>query len=567
MKNTKDNIIKRWYKLCEPDKKVWFWQIFYFVIYAIFLTILTIFAAKTINCMYKQDWKGAFLNLGLELATIIIRNIAMHLQYHYYAKNCGIIKENVTQKIYNKIMNCENAGIKNISKEKIISIGINNLTYICEFPDAVASFIAYSFQVVITLVTVYIANWLAGVIVTILGVINFFAYYFFNKKLGQIMLERFEKKDDMFKSYNKVIEGKNIIKEFHSEEKYSKQLMTDAANSSSAYAKYYRVNSWKTNLWFAIWNVVVYAVAALMLYYVSNGTMEMTVYLIIVPYLSTCTDKLNTLFDKTSALENMRVDCDRMYMILNMTDSQLIKYGDLNVQSQGYNLGMIDVSYSDKQSKMELKNVDISFKMEDVNIIRGDRESGKRLVFNMLRRSIEPKKGTVLLDNLNLYDYSEKTFKSHINYCTSHPPFISGTVKENLMISEKRFDRVRKLCDKVGVLSDIDNLPGGFNCQIIDITSSETLFLLGLVRALLTSSKILMIYEIPQNVSDEFKAHFSWLLTKLAKEKTIIFFTHSSEFDHIASLIYEIKDGLADIVPTSLTDANVVSISYEDENK
>lgn len=549
MKNQKDNIIRRWYRLAEPNKRIWFWQIFYFVVYAVLLTVFTIFAAKTINCMYAKDWKGAFFFLFLELMTIVIRNISLHLQYKYYAKNYGWVRENVTRKIYEKLMNCDNAGIKKMSKEKIINIALNNLSYIGEFPDSVASFIAYSFQVVITLITVFVANWLAGVIILLLGVVNCFAYSWFNKKLGQIMMVRYEKKDDLFKSYNKVIDGKMLIKEFGGEKEYQHLVEQDVKNYSKAFQDYCNVHSSKANLWYALWNVVVYAVAALMLYYVSRGTMEMTVYLIIVPYLSTCTDKLNTLFDKTSALENMRVDVDRIETILSLSDSQLSTYGEMNSATNGYNLGLIDVSCNEKSSESNfLEHADISFKMEDINIVRGDRGSGKRLVFNMLRRSIKPKTGKVLLDNLDLYDYSEKTFKNHINYCASHPSFISGTIKENLMLVSKRFDAVRKACEKVGVLQTIEALPDGFNCQIIDVTSSETLFLIGLARALLTNPCILMIYELPQDVSEEFIYSFRKIIKKLENQTTVIFFTHSTAFDDIAGLVYVVENGEVKVV-------------------
>lgn len=564
MENNKDNILKRWYRLAEPNKRIWFWQIFYYVVYSLFLTVFTIFAAKTINCMYAKDWKGSFLFLFLELATIVIRNFSLHLQYKYYAKHYGWVREKVTGKVYDKIMSCESSSIKKMSKEKIINIALNNLSYIGEFPDTVASFIAFSFQVVITLATVFVANWLAGVIVLALGVVNFFAYYYFNKKLGKYMMLRYEKKDDLFKSYNKVIDGKLLIKEFGGEEKYSDVVHQDIKNYAKAFDQYYTTYSKKANLWYALWNVVVYAVAALMMYYVSKGTMEMTVYLIIVPYLSTCTDKLNTLFDKTSALENMRVDVDRIETILSMSDSQLAKYGELNTATNGYNLGLIDVSCEEKTSEnISLDHIDISFKMEDINIIRGGRGSGKRLVFNLLRRNIKPKSGKVLLDNLNLYDYNDKTFKNHINYCSSHPPFISGTIKENLSLADKRFENVRKMCDKVGILNAIERLPDGFNCQVIDVTSSEILFFLGMARSLLSNPSILMIYELPQDASPDFIYHFRKVIKKLAKEKTIIFFTHSEEFDDIAGLVYEINGGNASVVQQQKIEEVLVSVHKE----
>lgn len=63
MKNTKvkqETLIKRWYKLAEPSKNLWLWQIFLYVVFAGIYASMTIFAAKTIDCLYNSDWKGAW---------------------------------------------------------------------------------------------------------------------------------------------------------------------------------------------------------------------------------------------------------------------------------------------------------------------------------------------------------------------------------------------------------------------------------------------------------------------------------------------------------------------------
>ena len=64
-KKKQDNILKRWYKLCEPNKKDWALQIISYGLYAILYALMAIFAAKTINCLYNGDFKGAFIWLGV----------------------------------------------------------------------------------------------------------------------------------------------------------------------------------------------------------------------------------------------------------------------------------------------------------------------------------------------------------------------------------------------------------------------------------------------------------------------------------------------------------------------
>lgn len=542
-KNKPDNILKRWYKLAQPHKGIWFGQIFTYTVYTVMLFFVTIFSAKVINCMYNGEWAKAFLFLGLELLAIIIRSLSIHIEYNFYGKQHIVIRKNVARKVYNKILTLDDNEEKKISREKIINIAINNMADLSEFPDVVGFFIGHAVQVLVTLITVFIANWIAGVLVTLVGIINFFVYFKINKKLGRILLKRHEKKDVMFKSYNKVVEGKAVINEYGINQKYQDEIVKDVDSFANEYAKYYNVTSIKSNFYNAVWKTGVYAITALMLFFVSKGSLDIAIYLIIVPYLTSCTEKLNSLFDRTNGLENMRVDVDRVNLILNLDEKQLVKYGFYNKENSSYNLGLIDVSCKGSEDSGSLKNADISFKMNSINVIKGERGSGKRNIFNLLRRRIKPDKGRVLLDNLDLYDYNKKTFKNHIDYCSSHPIFIKGSIKENLLIAKNNFNDVKAICSKLGLDKTIEKYAKGYETNIDEVKSSGVLFLLGLARALLSDCNILMIYELPQDTPETFRKKIVNYLKSNNVDKTIIIFTHSNAYDEIASLTYTVTKG------------------------
>ncbi len=114
-------------------------QIFLYVLYAIIYSLMAIFAAKTINCLVEKDWKGAFIWLGVEFLDILVRNVVYHIQYLYYGKHYGYIQKNVTTKIFNKIFQSEEKGLERLTSEKIINIAQNNLNYVADFPDYIAS--------------------------------------------------------------------------------------------------------------------------------------------------------------------------------------------------------------------------------------------------------------------------------------------------------------------------------------------------------------------------------------------------------------------------------------------
>ena len=106
-KNKKENIIKRWYKLAEPSKSVLAMQILSYSFYAVFYTITSYFAAFTINSLYEGDWKMAYIYLAIEFLLILLRNVALHLEFKFYGDNHVIVRCNVAKKIYQKILKCE----------------------------------------------------------------------------------------------------------------------------------------------------------------------------------------------------------------------------------------------------------------------------------------------------------------------------------------------------------------------------------------------------------------------------------------------------------------------------
>ena len=126
---------------------------------------------------------------------------------------------------------------------------------------------------------------------------------------------------------------------------------------------------------------------------------------------------------------------------------------------------------------------------------------------------------------------------------------------------------IEKACSQIGILSEIQTLPMGFDTQISSIDSSSLLFMLGLTRALLSDCKILMIYEIPEDTPKSFRKEIIDFLKLMNTNKTIILFTHSDEYDEISSLTYEIDKGKVKIVRPRKTSSTKKSIKRKAKPK
>ena len=67
--------------------------------------------------------------------------------------------------------------------------------------------------------------------------------------------------------------------------------------------------------------------------------------------------------------------------------------------------------------------------------------------------------------------------------------------------------------------------------------------MIGLARALLINCDTLMIYELPNSITEKDKNRIVKMMEKISLEKTIIFFTHDKVHANIAKTIYTIEDG------------------------
>lgn len=326
-----------------------------------------------------------------------------------------------------------------------------------------------------------------------------------------------------------------------------KKYLESCASYTRSDRKRYTIEGFKNSWFYVFYTFMISILTAVMIYLVSQGQCDVELYLIVVPYFLTITETFNGVFEITKHLGDKNMAMSRISTILNFTDDEINKYGNISIKSGGSNISFIGVYYQNKKKSSPyygtLEDIDISFATKSINLIYGDKWCGKRILFNMLRRRVAPDKGVILLDNINIYDYTQKAFNSNIYYTTAYPKFIEGTIMENFSVLSYSKKRIYKVCKDVGVYDDIKKHKGGFNGTIDNSFSRAQKFLIGLARALLTGCNTILIYELPNSMTQQNKDKIAYILWQLSKKKTIILFNHDDSFAQISKTIYRIDNG------------------------
>ena len=120
-----------------------------------------------------------------------------------------------------------------------------------------------------------------------------------------------------------------------------------------------------------------------------------------------------------------------------------------------------------------LNNISFEIRSGEKVALVGETGSGKSTVIKLLTGLLKYDEGEILLDGESLDHISLEALYRRITYLSQETPVFDGTVRENVV-----FDRIvpdaeiRKVLEKVELLSLVDALPNGIDTQIGEKASS-----------------------------------------------------------------------------------------------
>ena len=248
-----------------------------------------------------------------------------------------------------------------------------------------------------------------------------------------------------------------------------------------------------------------------------------------------------------------------------MTSSQSIK--EQNISINRINSILEDNEEKNKnekiikniKGKIEFENVffsynddklleDISFTIEPnkITAITGINGTGKTTIINLILRLYKPKKGKILLDNIDINNIDKKSYLKEISILNQETYLFNLSIRENFNLINNSIKRQEEICKFTGVSNFIEGLPNGYD-TIIDENSNNLSGgqkrLLSLTRMLLKESKILILDEATSSLDKEKVEKFSKILEKIKENHTIIVITHKKEIIDIADETIVINKG------------------------
>ncbi len=227
-----------------------------------------------------------------------------------------------------------------------------------------------------------------------------------------------------------------------------------------------------------------------------------------------------------SGVNSVQVSADRVFDILYSDVDIRDKENPLTQMGEIKEITYNKVTVTIKERKI-LSDITLKFKGETVNGILGSSGSGKTTLINLLPRFQDPQEGSILINGVNIRDYSLKTLRQNISIVNQENFLFNKSILENLLFSNQNvsMDEVVKYTKIAQIHKFISSLPEAYDTIIgergITLSGGQQQRL-SIARALLSRPKIIIFDDSTSSLDAGTELIIQEELQKLEYKVTMI---------------------------------------------
>ena len=415
------------------------------------------------------------------------------------------------------------------------------------FSGILSSFISAVFIFLTTLYTMLVLDFRLTALVLLFLPLIFLLVNLYRKKSVKIIEKTRSLLSDINSKLAENIEGIRIIQAFNQEKRLQAEF--DEINQEHLVYAYRSVALDALFLRPAMSLLKLLGYAVLMAYFgyrglylgITAGTMYA-----FIQYINRLFDPLIEVTQNFSTLQTSMVSAGRVFALIDeRTYEPLQKNGQAEVKEGNIRFEHVCFSYDGKHPILD----DISFSVNKGETIAfvGHTGSGKSSIINVLMRFYEFQSGRILLDGVDIRDYSQEDLRKNIGLVLQEPFLYHGTIKSNIaMYQDINDEQVQAAAVFVDADSFIQELPQGYDSPVSERGSSFSTGqrqLLAFARTVASQPKILILDEATANIDSETESLVQASLAKMRQGRTTIAIAHRLSTIQDANCIYVLDKG------------------------
>ena len=501
------------------------------------------------NYITKNIAKAGLYILIIYFGLFILRVVFTFLGEYYFAKVAHSI---VRDQRNDSFANLQKLGMSYFDKTPVGSV-VSRLTNDTQavadmFGTIFSSFLNTILMFVVTLSAMIALSWQLTIYMILFIPVMVGSVYLYQKLSSRLVEISRAKISEMNTKLSESIEGMKIIQAFNQEQR----LIDEFGEVNNEHLRYYtkslKVDSLLLRPAMALFKVLAYGVIVMYfgLTFESAGFTAGIIYAFI-QYTNQLFNPLIELMQNFSILQTSIISAGRVFTLIDNEEYEPEQKDSDHKISRG-DIEFKNVSFSYDGKRDVLKNISFSVKNGESIAFVGATGSGKSSIMNLFLRFYDYDRGEILIDGVNIKDYSSKELRNSVGLVLQDPFLYHGTVESNIKMYNESLTRedVIEAAKFVDAHNFIDKLEDKYDSLVTErgsTFSSGERQLLTFARTIASKPKILILDEATANIDSETEELIQHSLEKMRKGRTTIAIAHRLSTIQDSSCIYVLDKG------------------------
>jgi ATP-binding cassette subfamily B protein len=265
--------------------------------------------------------------------------------------------------------------------------------------------------------------------------------------------------------------------------------------------------------------------------HVLDGSLTLGELLVVVAYLAAVYDPLSAIAHSAGSLQQAVASAHRVREIFDLTPEAIEDPVGLDASGTEGHIRFDEVSFAYDVERGVLDSVSFEARRGDLVALVGLTGAGKTTIASLIPRLFQPTSGSVLLDEVDVTNYSLSSLREQIALVSQQPVLFSGTIADNIRYG--RLDasdaEVEAAARAARIHEFISQLPDGYATQVREggaTLSGGERQRIGIARALLKAAPILILDEPTSSVDAISESAIFETLRSLRATHTTIVIAH-----------------------------------------
>ena len=257
---------------------------------------------------------------------------------------------------------------------------------------------------------------------------------------------------------------------------------------------------------------------------------------------------VQTITQQLNMLQNVITSGERIVNILNMEPEIVSTPEDIDVPTFKGKIEFKHVYFAYEGEDYVLRDVSFTIPEGKTAAFVGATGAGKSTIISLITRTYIPQKGQILIDDIDISNYSLECLRRNIGIMLQDVFLFSGTIKSNITLDDENISDSEVInCSKeVGADIFINRLEKGYESEVKergDNFSSGQKQLLSFARTLVYHPSMILLDEATANIDTESENIIQSSLEKIRKIGTMVIVAHRLSTIKNADIIFVVSKG------------------------